>query len=260
MVKARSIILIFVAFVVILLILTVTYFVGYQRGSKSAYEGEVTGRMAINTSLYLAAQRGDLERVKSGLGMLVLVSTRNFEAAHPDLAASNQLRSYRYAKEISAQVESNLVVIDDAFIDKINEELNPSLPNRNSSRDRADTNKVSMSYSDQSGPDQSFLDQEGKILVYIMRGGTDDRFPAYEGIKLLTHYVYRSDGNLQEKHEFYGNGRLYQSVLYRYSEDGEWLKGDIYDTEGKRVGSELTEPEVFMYGDRWEAERSSGDN
>ena len=91
---------------------------------------------------------------------------------------------------------------------------------------------------------------EGKSFVEIVRNGAGDDIPTHDGIQLIVHRVYRPDGNISEKREFFGNGPLRQRVIYRYSDDGKWLKGDCYDGNGKHTASELTKPEAFMYGDK----------
>ena len=97
---------------------------------------------------------------------------------------------------------------------------------------------------------QDFGDSDGKCLIDIVRVSPSGDIPAYAGIQTITYYFYRPDGNLSEKYEFFGNGPIRQHVVYRYNQDGEWLKGDIYDEKGKYIGSELTKPEAYMYGDK----------
>jgi hypothetical protein len=101
--------------------------------------------------------------------------------------------------------------------------------------------------------DHGFADADGKCVISIVRAGTD--IPAHAGIQLITHRVYRPDGNISEKYEFFGSGPIRNHVIYRYNEDGKWLKGDIYDAKGKHIGSELTEPEAFMYGEKRKAQQ-----
>jgi hypothetical protein len=103
--------------------------------------------------------------------------------------------------------------------------------------------------------DQGFADSDGKCLIDIVRAGAGDDIPTHAGIQLITHYVYRPDGNLSEKYEFFGSGPIRKHVIYRYSEDGKWLKGDVYDEKGKHIFSEMTKPEVFMYGDKRKAQQ-----
>ena len=102
---------------------------------------------------------------------------------------------------------------------------------------------------------QGFADSDGKCLIDIVRAGGGDDIPTHAGIQVITHYVYRPDGNISEKYEFFGGGPIRKHVVYRYSEDGKWLKGDIYDENGKRVGSEMTKPEAFMYGEKRKAQQ-----
>jgi hypothetical protein len=102
---------------------------------------------------------------------------------------------------------------------------------------------------------QGFADSDGKTLIDIIRAGAGDDIPTHAGIQVITHYVYRPDGNISEKYEFFGSGPVRQHVIYRYSEDGMWLKGDIYDEKGKHVGSEMTKPEVLMYGEKRKAQQ-----
>jgi hypothetical protein len=102
---------------------------------------------------------------------------------------------------------------------------------------------------------QGFADADGKCVIHIVRVGAGDDIPTHAGIQLITYYVYRPDGNISEKHEFFGSGPIRKHVMYRYSEDGKWLKGDVYDEKGKCVGSELTKPEVFMYGEKRKAQQ-----
>ena len=97
---------------------------------------------------------------------------------------------------------------------------------------------------------QGFADSDGKCLIDIIRAGAGGDIPTYAGIQVITYHVYRPDGNISETYEFLGSGPILKHVVYRYSEDGKWLKGDIYDENGKLVGSELTKPEVFMYGEK----------
>ncbi len=100
-----------------------------------------------------------------------------------------------------------------------------------------------------------FADSDGKCLIDIVRAGAGDDIPAHAGIQVITHYIYRPDGNISEKYEFFGSGPIRKHVVYRYSQDGKWLKGDIYDEKGKHVGSEMTKPEVFMYGEKRKAQQ-----
>ena len=97
--------------------------------------------------------------------------------------------------------------------------------------------------------DQGFGDADRKNVISIVRVGAGDDIPAHAGIQLITYRVYRPDGNISEKYEFFGSGPIRQHVIYRYNEDGKWLKGDIYDGKGKHIGTELTIPEVYMYGE-----------
>src|SRR5262245_43801832 len=52
---------------------------------------------------------------------------------------------------------------------------------------------------------QGFADSDGKCLINIVRAGAGDEVPAHAGIQLITHYLYRPDGNISEKYEFFGN-------------------------------------------------------
>ena len=88
--------------------------------------------------------------------------------------------------------------------------------------------------------------EAGTVSRTSLVAGAGDDIPTHAGIQVITHYVYRPDGNISEKYEFFGSGPVRQHVIYRYSEDGKWLKGDIYDEKGKHVGSEMTKPEVFV--------------
>jgi hypothetical protein len=102
---------------------------------------------------------------------------------------------------------------------------------------------------------QGFADANGKCVIDIIRAGAGDDVPTHDGIQLITYRIYRPDGNIAEKIEFFGNGPIRQHVIYRYSNDGKWLKGDIYDEKGTQIGSELTKPEVYMYGENRKAQQ-----
>lgn len=97
---------------------------------------------------------------------------------------------------------------------------------------------------------QFFADADGKCVITIARAGLADDLPANDGIQLISYHIYRPDGNIAEKYDFLGSGPIQKHVIYRYGSDGKYLKGDIYDEKGKQIGSELTKPEVFMYGDK----------
>jgi len=100
---------------------------------------------------------------------------------------------------------------------------------------------------------QGFADADGKCVIDVIHSGAGSDIPSHGGIQLITYRIYRPDGNIAEKYEFFGSGPIRKHVIYRYSSGGKWLKGDIYDDKGKHIGSELTKPEVYMYGEKRKA-------
>lgn len=103
--------------------LACAYLAGQQVGRRDTFREEAAFRMGVNTSLYLALQRGNLDQAKSSLEMLILGATRTYEAVWPVESRTNLADIYPLAAEISAQVETNLVVMNHSFIDRINEKM-----------------------------------------------------------------------------------------------------------------------------------------
>ena len=85
------------------------YFAGHRNGQREALRREVAGSLAITTALYRSLERGDVDRAKQTAGMMVYGTTRSYEALFPEFAATNQGRHIQYAREISNQMETNLV-------------------------------------------------------------------------------------------------------------------------------------------------------
>jgi len=98
---------------------------------------------------------------------------------------------------------------------------------------------------------QSFKDSDGKELIYICRVVPNlDKHPPYESIQLISTYAYNKDKNVTDEFEFYGDGTLRHHTVYKYTIDGNWIEGDIYDAKGKLIGTEVTPPEAHLYG-KW---------
>ncbi len=107
--KAKDIII-----VVLLLALTVvSYFLGFQRGERlKSQKSDARFRIAIHRALYHSAERGDLQKIQSTLGMVLLGEVRSYEYLFGDETGTNSFaRSYADAKLIADRVQSQLVPI-----------------------------------------------------------------------------------------------------------------------------------------------------
>jgi hypothetical protein len=100
---------------------------------------------------------------------------------------------------------------------------------------------------------QQFVDEEGKVLITIVRDplGQGATF-AYEDIRVIQYNKYRPDRNISEFYEYTGDGVLRQRVKYIYDQNGEWVEGIIYNSKGQTIGKEMTPPEARLYGSRKE--------
>jgi hypothetical protein len=89
------------------------YFLGLQRGtSRDAELREARARLTQSLHLYQTVEQGDLEKVRTDLGMIVLGQTCAFERRFGEPQGTNSFAQlFRQAQRIATQVDSQLVPV-----------------------------------------------------------------------------------------------------------------------------------------------------
>ena len=95
----------------LLAIAVLAYTVGFRDGQRKNDElRSARARLGLNLNLYRTAQSGDLAKVVSDLGVVILAQTRTFEREFDDPTSSNAFGSgFTNAQAIAAQVERRMV-------------------------------------------------------------------------------------------------------------------------------------------------------
>jgi len=107
--KAKDIIII----ALLLTLAVVGYFLGFQRGSRlETLKGEARFRISVHQALYHSAESGDLQKIQSTLGMILLGEVRRYQHQFGDETSTNSFgKRFADAKLIADRVESQLVPV-----------------------------------------------------------------------------------------------------------------------------------------------------
>ena len=102
--------------IIIVLLLSVAglcYLVGYRTGAqRETQKGDLRFLISVHNGLYQAAERGDLQKIQSDLGIVILGEVRTYENRFgADTAANGFARRFAEAQTIAQQVESRLVPV-----------------------------------------------------------------------------------------------------------------------------------------------------
>jgi hypothetical protein len=82
---------------------------------------------------------------------------------------------------------------------------------------------------------QDFVDENGKVVVQVLRKAMGHDVPVHEGVQYINHHTYRPDGERDTTVEFFGDGRIRKRTVNRYDEKGTLLGADVF-RDGKKVG------------------------
>ncbi len=98
--------------VLALLVIVLGYWVGYRNGVRDNQKRALRFRLTESVLMYQAAERGDLAKLKSSLGVIVLGQSAAFRELFGDVVPGDDFASrWGEAQRISKQVASNMVVI-----------------------------------------------------------------------------------------------------------------------------------------------------
>ena len=102
--------------VIIVLALTLavaSYMLGWSNVSLRDHEArDAQGRLALSLGIYQLMERGDFQRAKEDMGMVVLGQTRYYEYEFGVPTGTNfWVQKFATAQAIASQVESNLVPV-----------------------------------------------------------------------------------------------------------------------------------------------------
>jgi hypothetical protein len=103
-----------VIIVLSLILAVVSYFLGYSNNTLRDFEmREAQGRLGLNLSIYNDMERGDFQKVKEHLGMVILGQTRIYEQQYGVPVGTNFFaQKFLAAQAIASQIESNLVPVN----------------------------------------------------------------------------------------------------------------------------------------------------
>jgi hypothetical protein len=96
-----------------LLLAASTYYLGYMAGARrEVLRSDARFRIAVHDGLYHSAEQGDLRKIQSTLGMVLLGEVRAYQYEFGDETGTNSFaKRYTDAKAIADRVESTLVPI-----------------------------------------------------------------------------------------------------------------------------------------------------
>ena len=99
---------------------------------------------------------------------------------------------------------------------------------------------------------QHWVDSDGKVLIDVLREARGARdIPAHAGIRLITYFTYRDDGNVSDVWEIFGGGALRKHVVHRYDQNGKWIGQRGYDASGHLYSDgKGTPPAARLYGQK----------
>jgi hypothetical protein len=88
-----------------------TYYLGYMTGARRAVlQSDARFRISVHDALYHSAEQGDLRKIHSTLGIVLLGEVRTYQYEFGDETGTNSFaKHYADAKAIADQVESTLV-------------------------------------------------------------------------------------------------------------------------------------------------------
>jgi hypothetical protein len=100
-----------------LALVVVSFYFGYSNNALRSFEmREAQSRMGLNLSIYNDAERGDFQRVKEHLGMVILGQIRIYKQKYGVPTGTNSFaQKFAAAQAIASQVESNLVPVSSIF-------------------------------------------------------------------------------------------------------------------------------------------------
>ena len=96
-----------------LLLAAVTYYLGYMTGAqRKALQSDARFRISAHDALYHSAEDGDLQKIHSTVGILLLGAVRSYQSEFGDDTGTNSFaKRYSDAKAIADHLESTLVPI-----------------------------------------------------------------------------------------------------------------------------------------------------
>jgi hypothetical protein len=99
--------------VLALLLAASTYYLGYMTGTRrEVLKSDARFRISVHDALYHSAESGDLQKIHSTLGMVLLGEVRTYQYEFGDETGTNYFaKRYEDAKAIADRVESTLVTI-----------------------------------------------------------------------------------------------------------------------------------------------------
>ncbi len=105
--KAKDIIII----VLLLALAVVSYALGYRNGKfRDIERREAAARLSTSLLLYAVAEKGDMGKLRSDLGIVVLGQTRTFEERYGVPHSDDWFAErFAHAQTIATQIESRLV-------------------------------------------------------------------------------------------------------------------------------------------------------
>jgi len=100
-----------VVIVLSLALAVVSYLLGWSNGSLRDFEArEARGRLGMNLGIYQAMERGDFQRAKENMGIVILGQTRTYEQQYGVPTGTNSFaQKFEAAQAIASKVESSLV-------------------------------------------------------------------------------------------------------------------------------------------------------
>ncbi len=103
----------FVIIGLLLVLAVVSYFLGYRTGAhREALRGDARFRVALLAATYHSAESGNFQKVKSNLGMALLIEVRSYQHQFGEETGTNNFaKRFAEAKSIADRVESQLVPI-----------------------------------------------------------------------------------------------------------------------------------------------------
>ena len=102
-----------VIIVLSLVLAVVSYLLGWSNVSvRDLMASEAKGRLGINLVIYQELERGQFQRAKEHLGMLILGQTRIYEQQYGVPTGTDSFtQKFAKAQVIASQIESNLVPV-----------------------------------------------------------------------------------------------------------------------------------------------------
>lgn len=102
-----------VIIVLSLVLAVVSYLLGWSNVSvRDLMASEAKGRLGINLVIYQELERGQFQRAKEHLGMLILGQTRIYEQQYGVPTGTDSFtQKFATAQVIASQIESNLVPV-----------------------------------------------------------------------------------------------------------------------------------------------------